>query len=137
MIIISAKSIEMSPLSVIFVGMTSRRRDSSRVGKPSRNDKPNRNWVRCVRFSVWRGYQEHAKAYTTNQASLVGMTSQVGMTAWFGKNLTCQLGRHIQKHSGFGIRDSEFGARKGFSRSHVLWFSRTNVRDGAGKIAWL
>ena len=29
----------------------------------------------------------------------------------FGKNLTCQLGRHIQKHSGFGIRNSGFGIR--------------------------
>ena len=29
----------------------------------------------------------------------------------FGKNLTCQLGRHIQNHSEFGIRDSGFGVR--------------------------
>ena len=55
-----------------------------------RNDKPSRNWVRCVRFSVWRGYQEHAKAYTTNQASLVGMTSQVRMTTQVG--MTSQVG---------------------------------------------
>ena len=36
--------------------------------------------------------------------------SKIGMVH-FGKNLTCQLGRHIQKQSGFGIRNSGFGIR--------------------------